>query len=217
MSLALLLDLDGTLFDTLDAIIASMNAALHEIGEPPLRVEELRPLIGMPVSRQMDLLRGMQGPVVEVITDRYYDHFMGHVEAGLPVYPGVAKTLASMRGRRVGTMTTRRRDGARRMLEVAAIDRYFDVIVGGDEVSRPKPSPDLPLHAAKALNVPPEACVVVGDNPVDILAGRAARTRTVAVTYGYGDPDALRGARPDAEISQFSDLPRMLKDLDARR
>lgn len=215
MPLAVLFDIDGTLMDTLDAIVASMNAALTEFQVRPLTREELRPMIGMPVARQMEELRGMQGPVVDRITDRYYEFFLEHVEQGLPLYPGVKETLSALHCP-VSTMTTRRLSGARRMLEVSGIARYFLAVVGGDEVSRPKPYPDLPLYSAKALGVPPEACVVVGDSPVDILAGRSARMWTVAALYGYGSPSGIRDAKPHAEIRGFADLPAVLDELDAR-
>lgn len=215
MVLALLLDIDGTLIDTIDAIVESMNRALAECGIRPLSREEIRPLVGMPVARQMEQLRGIQGPVVERITDRYYEFFMERVETGLPLFPGVKETLPSLH-RPISTMTTRRLKGARRMLEVAGIASCFQTIVGGDEVPRPKPFPDLPLYSAKALGVRPEQCVVVGDAPVDILAGRAARTWTVAATYGYGDPAAIREAKPHAQIRRFEELPGVLEDLEAR-
>lgn len=215
MPLALLFDLDGTLMDTVGAIVESMNAAFAEFDVKPLTLEEIRPMIGMPVARQMDQLRGMQGPVVDQITDRYYAFFMEHVEKGLPLFPGVKETIPTL-GRAMSTMTTRRLYGARRMLEVAGIASYFKAVVGGDEVPRPKPYPDLPLYSAKALGVPPEQCVVVGDAPVDILAGRAARMWTVAAMYGYGNAAAIREAKPHAEIRRFSELPTVLADLDAR-
>jgi HAD superfamily hydrolase (TIGR01509 family) len=213
--LALLFDIDGTLMDTFDAIMLSMNAALVELREPPLTGEELRPLIGMPVQRQLELLRGMTGPRVDEITDRYYVHFMAQVEKGLPLYPGVKDTLPGLAGHPIGTMTTRRREGAARMLQVAGIDHYFRAIVGGDEVSRPKPFPDLPLFSAKALGIPPESCVIVGDSPVDVLAGRAARMWTVAATYGYGSLSALLEAKPHARIARFVELPGVLQELDS--
>jgi len=216
MKLGILFDIDGTLMDTLDAIVASMNEALETFGVKPLTKEELRPLIGMPVQRQMDILRGMQGTVVDQITDRYYEHFMERVEKGLPRYPGVAETLPRLADHPISTMTTRRLQGARRMLEVSGIATYFRAIVGGDEVSRPKPYPDLPLFSANALGVPPEQCIVVGDAPVDILAGRSARMWTVAAAYGYGSPSGLREAKPHATIQQFSELPGVVADLDAR-
>ena len=215
MVLALLLDLDGTLFDTLDAIVESMNAAFEAFDVRPLAKEEIRPMIGMPVARQMAALRGMEGPVVDEITDRYYGFFLERVEAGIPLFPGVAETLAGL-DRPISTMTTRRLRGARRMLEVGGIAPYFRAVVGGDEVARPKPYPDLPRYSAKALGLPPERCVVVGDSPVDILAGRAARTWTVAAMYGYGEPSAIREAKPHAEIRRFDELPAALADLEAR-
>jgi HAD superfamily hydrolase (TIGR01509 family) len=216
MALALLFDIDGTLMDTFDAILASMNAALAEVGVQALTRGELRPLIGMPVARQLDLLRGMQGPAVDGITDRYYVFFMEHVERGLPLYPGVKETLAALADRPISTMTTRRLEGARRMLEVSGIAPFFQAVVGGDEVSRPKPYPDLPLFSARALGVPPEQCVVVGDAPVDILAGRSARMWTVAASYGYGSSVGLHEAKPHATIERFADLPAVIEEFESQ-
>ncbi len=214
MVLGLLFDIDGTLMQTLEAIVASMNAALEAYQVKPLTKDEIRPLVGMPVARQMDLLRGMQGSVVDEITDLYYVHFMEHVERGLPLFPGVAETLPLLADRPISTMTTRRLQGARRMLEVSGIAPFFKAIVGGDEVPRPKPFPDLPLFSAKALGLPPDHCVVIGDAPVDVLAGRAARMGTVAAMYGYGNPAALREAKPHAMIQRFTELPAVLRGLE---
>ncbi len=192
-----------------------MNLAIVGTDVEPLRREELRPLIGMPVQRQMSMLRGMEGPAVDALTDRYYEHFLAIVEKGVTLYPGVEETFPKLAGRPIGTMTTRRKDGAVIMLRVAGIDPYFTAIIGGDEVSRPKPFPDLPRLGAQTLGVPPERCVVVGDSPVDILAGRAARMGTIAATYGYGDPRSIREAKPHAEISRFEDLPAVVAELES--
>jgi len=215
--LALLLDIDGTLLDTFDAILEAMNVALVEFRVRPLTAEELRPLIGMPVERQMKMLRDMAGPVVGRIADRYYEVFHALVDRGLRPYPGVPETLASLAGRPITTMSTRRREEARHMLQVAGLEPYFTVIVGGDEVPRPKPYPDLPRHAARALGVPVDRCVVLGDSPVDILAGRSAGAWTVAAMYGYGTPASLREAKPHAAISSFPELPAVLDGLEARQ
>ena len=215
--LALLLDIDGTLLDTFDAILEAMNVAVAEVHVTPLRAEELRPLIGMPVERQMKMLRDMEGPVVDTITNRYYEVFHGLVDRGLRPYPGVPQTLASLAGRPITTMSTRRREEARHMLQVAGLEPHFTVIVGGDEVSRPKPYPDLPRHAARALGVPAGRSVVVGDSPVDILAGRSAGAWTVAAMYGYGTPASMREAKPHATIASFPELPAVLDDLEPRQ
>ncbi|MDX1534099.1 MAG: HAD family hydrolase [Thermoplasmata archaeon] len=214
MQRALLLDIDGTLFDSFEAILASMNEALAEDGEPPLLETDLRPLIGMPVRRQMALIRGMEGPAVERLSERYYLHFEEHVEAGIALYPGVRETLETLAERPIGTITTRRTAVARRMLEGADLSVFFTSVTGGDAVARPKPAPDLVHHAARAVGRSASDCVAVGDAPVDLRAGRAAGARTVAALYGYGGVEALREVEPDGEIPTFSDLPATLEELD---
>jgi 2-phosphoglycolate phosphatase len=210
MVLAVLFDIDGTLLDTLGSIVAAMNDAIRDTGIRPFGLQELRPLIGTSVPHQLEVLRGRTGPSADAFTDRYYDAFMRRMEESIVLYPGVAETFPVLRGVRIGTASTRRAREARRMLELAGLLPAFDSVVGGDQVSRPKPNPDLPLHGARSLGVSPDACALVGDSPVDVRAGKAAGMRTVAVTYGYGDPAALRAEAPDATVDRFADLLRVL-------
>ncbi len=210
---ALLFDIDGTLMDTFDAILESMNVALQEVGMDSLTREELRPLIGRTVASQMDILRGVTGAVVDSIHETYYRAFAERVRSGVRLYPGVRETLEALTDYSIGTITTRRRTVAQLMLRVGRIDGHFTAIVGGDEVSRPKPYPDLVQRACAALNVSPHEAVAVGDSPVDILAGRSAGTLTVAVMYGYGAKEELIDSAPDATIADFRELPKALKGL----
>lgn len=217
MRLSLLFDLDGTLMDTFDLILPAMNQTMEEFGVKPFTAEELRPMIGMPVQRQLEQLRGITGPVADRITDRYYEQFSAFVEQGVRLFPGAAETLPRLaEGRAIGTMTTRRRVEAQHMLRVTGIESYFRAVVGGDDAARPKPYPDLPRLAAGSIGARPEHCIVVGDSPVDILAGRAARAWTVAAMYGYGRPEAIREAKPHAEIRRFPDLEPVVAELEAR-
>lgn len=216
MALALLFDLDGTLLDTFGQLLQAQNKALAGFGEPPLTAQELRPLVGIPLAKQMEVLRGMTGPRVEAINEAYYHRFRALVAKGVRLYPGVRETLAALADRPIGTMTTRRQATADLMLRKAGIRPYFRAVVGGDEVARPKPEPDLPRHAARALGRSPSECVVVGDAPVDILAGRAAGAWTVAAAYGYGNRDELLAAEPHAVLEEFAGLPLILVDLESR-
>jgi len=212
--LALLLDVDGTLMDTFPDILGSMNQALVELGEPPLKAEELRPLIGIHVVRQMELLRKMPEDRAREVNERYYGYFRRIVEDHVTLFPDVRETLEALEGHAIGTFTTRRKEVARIMLRTAGIDGRFTAIVGGDEVTRQKPHPDLALHVARTLGVDPSECVVVGDAPVDIEAGNAAGMTTVAATYGYGPPEALQAAGPTAPLDRFGRLPALLAALE---
>ncbi len=210
---ALLFDIDGTLMDTSDAIIAAMNVAMEEDHEDPLKWNELKPLIGRDIASQMAALRGIYGASVESIRETYYRTFVKLLKEGVRLYPGVKETLEMLHGYSVGTITTRRRKVAHLMLGLGRIDRHFTAIVGGDEVSRPKPHPDLVQRACKALRVTPSESVAIGDSPVDILAGRAAGAITVAAMYGYGKEKELIGSAPDKTIANFSELPEVLEDI----
>src|SRR5207244_7939889 len=118
---------------------------------PEFREDELRPTIGKPVPRQLDELRGISGPLADAFTDRYYVHFTRLVERGVRLYPGVAETFPRLADRRIGTMSTRRRYQVARMLQAVRLESFFHAIVGGDDVTRPKPSPGLPPPRAQAL------------------------------------------------------------------
>ncbi len=210
---ALLFDIDGTLIETFDTILVAMNAALEEAGMGPLGAEELRPLIGRDIASQMAALRGTSGPLVDTIRDTYYENFVARMADTVTLYPGVAETLEALCGLPMSTITTRRRRVARQMLQVVGIADHFTTIVGGDEVSEPKPHPELVHRACASLDLHPRKAVAVGDSPVDILAGRAAGTRTVAAAYGYGDAEELAEAGPDATLRRFADLPEALARL----
>ncbi len=153
---------------------------------------------------------------MEAIRDAYYRHFERRVAEGIPLYPRVPETLEALGDRPIGTMTTRRTAVARRMLRGARLEPRFTAVVGGDQVTRPKPHPELVYLAATAVGRPATACIVVGDAPVDVLAGRRAGAWTVAATYGYGDLEDLRQAGPHAEISSVEDLLPVVRALEAK-
>src|SRR2546428_11015525 len=93
-----------------------MTIRLSLTGHPPHRAEELRPLIGIPVQRQMKLLRDTVTPEAAAIADRYYREFHRLVDRGVRLYPRVRGTLQALRGRPVATMSTRPRGQARHHL-----------------------------------------------------------------------------------------------------
>ena len=75
-----------------------------------------------------------------------------------------------------------------------ALDRFFEVVVAGDEVANGKPAPDIYLAAAAGLGVDPTICVAVEDAPAGIAAGKAAGMQVVAVLRGSYSVDQLREA-----------------------
>ena len=88
--------------------------------------------------------------------------------------------------------------------------RFFVAIRGGGANLPLKPAPDQLLALIADMGVGPSRTLMVGDKTADIQAGRGAGAFTAAVTYGYGDLDALTAAAPDFLLARFSQLPALL-------
>lgn len=126
-----------------------------------------------------------------VLADRVRSLFEQYLEA----FEDAADTLEMLheRGRMIAVASSSPRDRLNLSLSSTGLDRFFEVVVAGDEVARGKPAPDLYLAAAAGLGVDPTTCVAVEDAPAGIAAGKAAGMRVVAV---------LRGGYEAAELDQ---------------
>jgi HAD superfamily hydrolase (TIGR01509 family) len=120
------------------------------------------------------------------------------------VYPGVAEALAELGGRK-GTATTKGTPTTRAVLEQFGLLHHFDHVQGTDGFPC-KPAPDVILRSLEALGATPADCLMVGDSPADMEAGRRAGVKTCAVTYGYGKREALARFEPDYWIEDLRSL-----------
>ena len=130
--------------------------------------------------------------------------YRGRKHAGTRLYPGVAEAMAVLGGRK-STATTKSTAGTKLVLEHFGLLPYFDHVQGSDGI-RCKPAPDVVLAAMAGLNAHPEECLLVGDSPADMEAGRSAGVKICAVTYGYGDPAELAKWQPDYRVSDLREL-----------
>lgn len=124
------------------------------------------------------------------------------------LYPGIREVLEryARAGKRMGIATNKLRPIACRILEALDIERYFEELIGPEDVQQCKPHPEAVLRVLRALNTPAQRAVMVGDTAADIGAGKAAGTLTVGVTYGYGKPEDVAAAEPDLLIDSAADL-----------
>jgi phosphoglycolate phosphatase len=112
--------------------------------------------------------------------------------------------LPSLGGRK-STATIKTSATTRAVLEQFGLLQYFEHVQGTDGFAA-KPAPDVILASLRALNVPPESCLLVGDSAADMEAGKRAGVHTCAVKWGYGDPQEMARWSPDFWIDKPGQL-----------
>jgi len=224
MSDLLLFDLDGTLVDTTDLILQSFAWTFdaHLPGRLPSR-RDLVATFGRSLPAALRELAAEQGATdpealaAEMLVT-YRDFQRQHHDTLIQPFPGIADALAALHaeGHRLGVVTSKMQHFARRGMQLFDLERYFDVAVFHDDVTRHKPHPEPLLEAARRAGVEPSSAIYIGDSTHDIVAGRAAAMRTVAVLWGPFDREVLEAARPDAMVSSPSELVELPTRLQVR-
>jgi len=212
---ALLLDLDGTMADTLPHLFAAFRYAVKPYVKRLPRDEEILATFG-PAERECirrllvnPALGGEEGAAgLEAAHQRFHAKYEGGHAEGVRSFPGIPELLRDVRGLgwRIGVFTGKGRRSAVFTLERLGLRVFADVVVTSDEVLRPKPDPEGVLKSAAELGVPPARLVFVGDTAADVRAGRAAGAATVAALWGAADRSALLAAAPDWAFETVADL-----------
>jgi HAD superfamily hydrolase (TIGR01509 family) len=200
-----LFDVDGTLLDSAADICGAVSEVLAANGTNGVTHGFLRRYIGRHMFDLFaDVIPGVTQAEMEELLRRYRSTYHAREHRDTRLYPGVTEALSRMGGRKA-TATTKGTPTTRAVLEKFGLLDYFDHVQGTDGFPS-KPSPDVVLRALAALGARPEDCLLVGDSAPDMEAGRRAGVKTCAVTYGYGDPDALARWEPDYWIADLREL-----------
>ena len=209
----MLFDLDGTLVDGAAAIHDSFEHAVAARGHAPVPRHLVAGRIGLPLRMMFRDLCAVDdresAELVRVYRARFEETAPGLVRAT----PGMYEALDAFRGVPMAIVTTKAVEPARTVLRALKIEDRFGAVVGGDPVRRPKPDPEGARVALARLGLGSMHAVFVGDTIMDVLAGKAAGTKTVAVLNGHGDADELRASRPDAILDDLTTLPESIARL----
>ncbi len=205
-----LFDLDGTLVDSIDLIMASFRHTMrtHLGAVPP--DEAWRAGFGRPLRTQLAAFASERADVDALVaTYRAYNH--EHHDRLVRPYPGIVDAVVALRARDVALaiVTSKGRTLAWRGLARCGLDEHFGVLVGVDDVGAHKPDPTPVLEALARLAVPAAGAVFVGDSPHDIRAGRAAGVSTAAVEWGPFPRAALAAESPDRWLARPADIVSM--------
>ncbi|MDQ3816501.1 MAG: HAD-IA family hydrolase [Acidobacteriota bacterium] len=208
----LLFDLDGTLVDSRDDLVTSVNLTLNDIGRVSLPGDLVASFVGEGVAKLMErtlaasLGRAPSIEEVEYAVEIFGNYYQLHMLDSTLPYEGVVETLSHFRHLPMCVVTNKPLRFTRAILDGLGLSHLFLVVFGGDSLPERKPKPQPLLEAACLCRTPPGSCLMIGDSRVDVLAGRAAGMKTCGFTAGFRGRRELEGAGADFLITRFDEL-----------
>ncbi len=202
-----LFDVDGTLVDSAADICGAIQETLLNTRANGLSDVFLRGYIGRHLlDLFQDVLPDYTAEQIDQLIADYRRIYAARGHSLTSVYPGVAEGLAVLPGRK-STATTKGTPTTRIVLEKFGLLPHFQHVQGTDGFP-PKPEPDVIFASLKVFDAKPGDCLMVGDAPADMEAGRRAGVKTCAIRYGYGQVQDLAQFEPDYWIDDLRDLTR---------
>ncbi len=190
------LDLDGTVVDTVDLIRASFVHASREVLGEVLPDEVLMAGVGQPLMTQMETLSHEHA---RELYDVYREHNHRVHDELIRSYEGMEAALGRLKAaqRRLAIVTSKSADTTAMAFRALGLPDLFDAVVTAGDTGAHKPSAEPVLLALERLGASPDRAIYIGDSPVDIAAGKAAGVTTAGVLWGIFSERALRDAAPD--------------------
>jgi phosphoglycolate phosphatase len=211
----LVLDLDGTLVDSLPDLTAALDRLMAARGLAGFTPDEVRPMVGDGTPRLIErafAARAASPGKTDLAT--FVADYTAHAADASRPYPGVDETLAglSAAGWRFAVCTNKPAGAARALFAALGLDHWFAAVGGGDSFAVRKPDPAHLLGTIALAGGDPRRAVMVGDHANDIAAANGAGLPAIFALWGYGPETMARGAAATAR--RFTELaviaPRLL-------
>lgn len=206
---AVLFDLDGTLVNTNQLIVASFQHTFRTCLGREVPAEEIMATFGEPLPATLQRYGSEHGADADRMLGVYREFNSAQHDVMTSQFAGVTQGLSQLHqaGVRLAVVTSKYTALALRGLRLFGYDALMETVVGLDQTARHKPDPEGCLLALERLGVAPGPHVaMVGDSPYDLEAGRRAGVRTVAAGWSAIDRNTLLGYRPDFWADSFLDL-----------
>lgn len=207
---AVMVDLDGTMIDTVGDFEAALGGMADDLGLP--RVD--RAFISRTVGKgSPHLIRSTLAAVgadpsrQDEAYARYQHHYLAVNGRHADVFPGIREGLQMLKdsGLKLACLTNKPTAFAKPLLAAKGLADFFAVMFGGDAFERAKPDP-LPLvRTCEALGTAPAETLMVGDSHNDAQAARAAGCPIVLMTYGYNHGEPIREEPALAHVDRLDD------------
>ncbi|MFC5698542.1 N-acetylmuramic acid 6-phosphate phosphatase MupP [Pseudomonas sp. GCM10022186] len=189
---AVLFDMDGTLLDSAPDFIAICQAMRAERGLPPRDEKAIRDVVSGGARAMVATAFEMdpEAPEFEPLRLEFLERYQNHCAVLTRPFDGIDELLADIEQAKLiwGVVTNKPVRYAEPIMQQLGLAERSAVLICPDHVKNSKPDPEMLLLACSKLNLDPASVLFVGDDLRDIESGRAAGTRTAAVSYGYIHP-----------------------------
>lgn len=204
---AIVFDMDGTLFDSLEVVPAAYIECVAYAGGPTLSTTDVVAAYSLgPPGTMLTHLLGRTSTAEDLDS---YHRCLEQRSVALRPYDGIVEALVALRSARpLAVFTGASREACRILCSAAGVDGDFDLIVGGDEIEHPKPAPDGLQLACARLGVSPAETIYVGDSPIDMETASAAGC--IAAAAGWGHMFS-RDVRADVLLATPRDLAHLVE------
>ena len=208
---AAIVDLDGTMIDTVGDFEIALRLALADLGWPPVQRDFISRTVGKGSEHLLTRTLvevGAPATLYDAAWARYQHHYLAINGQHSAVFAGVVEGLRMLRARglRLACLTNKPNAFARPLLALKGLDGYFEHAFGGDAFERKKPDPLPLLKTCEALRSTPARTLMIGDSSNDAAAARAAGCPVVLVSYGYNHGEPIAAAGADAVVHRIDEI-----------
>lgn len=214
----ILIDVDGTLVDSVPDLAFCVDEMLKALGMPQRGETAVRQWVGNGVEKLVK--RGLTDSMDDEPDAGLYQKgialfralYAENTSKRSHLYDGVMVGLDYLKnsGYRLGCVTNKASEFTLPILRDLGIQDYFEVIICGDDTARKKPDPLPLLTAAERMSIDPSKSLMLGDSQSDVKAARAAGFQIICMSYGYNHGEDIRSFNPDAVLDSFAELAQYL-------
>ena len=213
---AAIVDLDGTLVDTIGDFDAALNLTHAELGLPPIGRDAIVRMVGKGsghLVRSALLHVGADAALYDQAVVRYQANYAVVNGQHAEVYPGAKEGLRALAesGVRLVCLTNKPTAFAKALLKAKGLSNFFESVWGGDLFERNKPDPLPMVKTCEALVTAPRSTLVIGDSSNDARAARAAGCPVILVTYGYNHGEPVRSVDADGFVDSIADVASLVR------
>ena len=199
----IIFDFDGTIADTVDALVGIANRLAQEFGYIPIAADELAMLKNLS-SREIIKYSGISIFKIPFLVKKVKAELKNKIPELKPI-PGIKEVLIVLKteGNRLGIITSNSQENVTEFLRINELDNLFEFIYSGITIFG---KTTIINNVLKQQQIKPEAVIYVGDETRDIEASKKAHIKVIAVTWGFNSPEILARQNPDFLIHKPSEL-----------